>query len=267
MLITNGKSVNRSYFARVMDYCFSSFISVGVFFIFLSIWQIANYYTGDFILANPQNVILNAFKIIQNYDDFDLAISLKRAFIGSFISLFLGIILGIIAYNFKSFLLFIKPIISINLSVAPIAWVVLALFWFGFSDFSVIFVVIICTYAYTFSCTLNALNDIPQGLKNMAKVYKFSKKSLFINLYLPFSLAQLLPASLISVSNACKLTIMAELLGASNGIGSKIADARAFLENDIVLAYLLLCVVFLAAFEFLIIKNLELIIYKDKANV
>lgn len=101
----------------------------------------------------------------------------------------------------------------------------------------------------------------------MAKIYKFSKKSLFINLYLPFSLAHLLPASLISISNAFKLTIMAELLGANNGIGSKIADARSFLENDVVLAYLLICVVFLAAFEFLIIKNLELIIYKDKTNV
>ncbi|MBZ7986819.1 ABC transporter permease [Campylobacter canadensis] len=267
MLITNNKSINRSYFTRMLDYCFSSFISIGVFFIFLSLWQIANYYTSDFILANPQNVILKALEIIKNYDEFDLIISLKRAFIGSFISLCLGIVLGIISYKFKTFLLFIKPIISINLSIAPIAWVVLALFWFGFSDFSVIFVVIICTYAYTFSCTLNALNDIPKGLKDMAKIYKFSKKSLFINLYLPFSLAQLLPASLISISNAFKLTIMAELLGANNGIGSKIADARSFLENDVVLAYLLICVVFLAAFEFLIIKNLELIIYKDKTNV
>lgn len=264
MIFKDAKPINRTYFARLLDYCFSSFISVGVFFIFLAIWQVVNFFVGDFILANPLNVLKKSLEIVKNYKEFEIGISLKRAFIGSSLSLLLGISLGIIAYKYKSFLLFIKPIISISLSIAPIAWVVLALFWFGNNDLCVIFVVIICTFAYTFQSTLNSLKQIPQNIKDMCFIYKFSYKKLFCNMYLPYSLAYLLPASFISVCNSIKLTIMAELLGASNGIGSKIADARAFLENDLVLAYLLLCVVFLAFFEFFIIKNLELIIYKDK---
>ena len=46
-----------------------------------------------------------------------------------------------------------------------------------------------------------------------------------------------------------KVVIMAELLGASEGVGARIADARAMLETSTVMAYVVLVIVFVSLFE------------------
>lgn len=266
MLLNLGVKPHKPYILRFLDYLFSSFISIAVFFTFLAFWDFASFFVGDFILHNPKDVIKQAYEMVLNFQDFDIHISLKRAFIGTFFGVSLGIILGISSYFYKSFLLFTKPLISISLSIAPIAWVVLALFWFGFGDFSIIFVVLVCTFSFTFGASLNGLMQIPQNLKDMCFVFEFGYFKTLRYIYIPFCLFHLLPATLIAVSNAIKLTIMCELLGAVDGVGAKLGDARAFLENDVVLAYILLCIIFLALFEFLIIKNLELLITAWRQN-
>ena len=47
-----------------------------------------------------------------------------------------------------------------------------------------------------------------------------------------------------------KVVIMAELLGANEGVGAKIADARAMLDTSTVMAYVLLVIVFVSLFEY-----------------
>ena len=56
-----------------------------------------------------------------------------------------------------------------------------------------------------------------------------------------------------------KVVIMAELLGASEGVGARIADARAMLETSTVMAYVVLVIVFVSLFEYLITKPLEIL--------
>jgi len=47
--------------------------------------------------------------------------------------------------------------------------------------------------------------------------------------------------------------------GASEGIGARIADARAMLETSAVMAYVVLVIAFVALFDYLIIKPLEIL--------
>ena len=54
-----------------------------------------------------------------------------------------------------------------------------------------------------------------------------------------------------------KIVIMAELLGANNGMGAKIANARAMLETTEVMAYVLLSITLIMLFEYLIIEPLK----------
>ncbi len=51
---------------------------------------------------------------------------------------------------------------------------------------------------------------------------------------------------------------MAELLGANDGVGAKIATARTMLDSTEVLAYVVLAIAFVSLFEYLIIKPLEI---------
>lgn len=57
-----------------------------------------------------------------------------------------------------------------------------------------------------------------------------------------------------------KITIMAELLGANQGIGAQIASARAMLETQTVLAFVILILAMIFIIEYLIVEPLRILL-------
>nr|MBP3724838.1 ABC transporter permease [Campylobacter sp.] len=62
----------------------------------------------------------------------------------------------------------------------------------------------------------------------------------------------------VAFGSGIKVVFMAELLGSNDGVGAKIATARTMLDSVEVLAYVVLAIAFVALFEYLIIKPLEI---------
>ena len=63
--------------------------------------------------------------------------------VGITIALVAGLAAGLIAGSFKTAMALLKPVITILLAMPPIIWVVMALFWFGFGNPSVLFTIIV----------------------------------------------------------------------------------------------------------------------------
>ena len=78
-------------------------------------------------------------------------------------------------------------------------------------------------------------------------------------LYVPHLTGYVISSIGVAVAMGVKVVIMAELLGANEGVGAKIADARAMLDTSTVMAYVLLVIVFVSLFEYLITKPLEIL--------
>ena len=263
MILEDGKPARRSTPARWLDFLFSLFAGLGVVMFFCAFWAILSKGVGEFILPSPKGVFIKAFEILLEWKSYELDISLYRAFFGCIFAVLAGSLLGVIAYFYKSFLIFARPLVSMFLGIAPIIWIVLAIFWFGFGSFSTVFVVVIASFALSFGSTLNSLMSIPGNIKDLCFVYKLNLSSRIFDVYFPYMLRQLLPALLIAFSNGIKLTLMAELLGANTGLGSKLAQARAYLDTQSVLAFVVLSVALIYIFDIFIIKPLELSFIKD----
>lgn len=73
--------------------------------------------------------ILNLETISEANKQSTLILSLQRACIAIIFGFSCGVICGIIAANFKSFAIFIKPVVDILQGITPIIWVVIALFF------------------------------------------------------------------------------------------------------------------------------------------
>ena len=78
-------------------------------------------------------------------------------------------------------------------------------------------------------------------------------------LYVPHLTGYVISSIGVAVAMGVKVVIMAELLGANEGVGAQIADARAMLDTSTVMAYVLLVIVFVSLFEYLITKPLEIL--------
>ncbi|MFW3346683.1 ABC transporter permease, partial [Aliarcobacter butzleri] len=80
----------------------------------------------------------------------NVLITIKRAFLVFGISLVIGSIIGLLAGLFVTASIMSSPIVTILVGMPPIAWIVLAMIWFGMSDMKVIFTVIIASYPIIF---------------------------------------------------------------------------------------------------------------------
>ena len=103
----------------------------------------------------------------------EINITLCRSLVGVSTATFFGIFLGLIAGSFKSFAAFLKPVITLLLSMPPIIWIVLAIFWFGFGNFSTIFTIFITVLPLTFASSAVAMSSVDEELKEMFDAYHF----------------------------------------------------------------------------------------------
>jgi abcb protein len=141
----------------------------------------------------------------------------------------------------------------------PIIWVVMALFWFGFGNPSVLFTIIVLVAPLTFASAAVGMASVNKQHEELFDAYKLGRLKKIRYLYIPHLTGYVISSVGVAVAMGVKVVIMAELLGASEGVGARIADARAMLETSTVMAYVVLVIVFVSLFEYLITKPLEIL--------
>ena len=78
-----------------------------------------------------------------------------------------------------------RPIVTILVGMPPIAWIVLAMIWFGMSDTTVIFTVVIASFPIVFVGALQGTRTLEGNLKQMADSFNLPFKMKMFDLYFP----------------------------------------------------------------------------------
>ena len=136
----------------------------------------------------------------------------------------------------------VGPLVTTLLAVPPIAWIVLALLWFGTGGVAVVFTVLVALLPIPFVAAVQGVLTVDPNLLEMGRAYRLSLGQRLREIILPHVLSCLLPAAVTAFGIAWKVTVMAELLGARDGIGSGLADARANLDTAESFAWIILVV-------------------------
>ena len=122
---------------------------------------------------------------------------------------------------------------------------------------SVIFTVTITTLPLVFAAAQMSVMTLPTPLSEMLSSYRVPLARRLKAFYLPHILRQLLPALIVAVGTGLKITVMAELLGSNDGIGSAIGSARAMLDTVDVMAYVVLIVTIIMSIEYGLLEPLR----------
>ena len=242
----------------IIDYLWGGLAGLGVAFVLVAIWQEAALHLGTLLLPAPLEVFERAKELLSNLAKSEIDITIYRALFGICVSLVFGISLGLIAGRFKTAMALLKPVITILLAMPPIIWIVLAIFWFSFGNPSVLFTIIAILTPLTFANSASGMASINEAYLELFDAHRLGifKKIRFV--YLPHLASYLLSAISVAFGSGIKVVFMAELLGSNDGVGAKIATARTMLDSVEVLAYVVLAIAFVALFEYLIIKPLEI---------
>lgn len=255
MILLQTVPAPRGRLGKTLDYLWGGFSALAGLGLFFALWHWAALRLDPLILPSPERTLTRAAQLLHTLWTSDISMSLYRAGAGFAIASALGSAAGLIAGHFKTLAVLLRPLMTILLGMPPIIWVVLAIFWFGTSDGSIIFTVILTALPLTFATAMRAMLNLPVPLTEMAQSYRLPWTRRIRAIYLPALAQYLIPALIVAAGMSVKITIMAELLtGSQGGLGAQLADARAVLDADTILALVLISVAIIMIIEYLILE-------------
>lgn len=259
MLLSAGRPLRQSRRVQLLSYCWGVWTALAVIAVVCAFWHWGSVVLGDIVLPGPVAVFERSIELLLNYEAAEIPHTLFRASVAISAAVATGVMLGLLTGLSKTMALFCRPIISILLGTPPIIWVVLAIFWFSTGDSSTIFTTYIAVTPLMFASALQGMLSIDRNLEELMSVYRVRFDKRIYHLYWPHLLTQLLPAFNIAFASGLKIVIMAELLGANDGIGAQIALARSMLETEVVMAYIVILLLIIYLVEYLLIEPLKII--------
>ena len=239
-------------------YLWSGWGAIAAILLFISIWDVGNQVYGNLVLPSPLETFQTLYLMLQ--DDFvikEIKTTLYRAGLGFGSFLFFGSMLGLLAGFFATASMMSRPIVTILMGMPPIAWIVLAMIWFGMGDETVIFTVIIASFPIIFVGALQGTRTLEGDLKEMADSFNLPWHMKFIDIYFPHIFSYIFPAWVSALGMAWKIVIMAELLATSDGIGASLAVARSQLDTPTALALVTIMISSLMFIEYIILEPIK----------
>jgi NitT/TauT family transport system permease protein len=186
-----------------------------------------------------------------------LAASLVRAVSGFAIAAILAIPLGLLVGRIRAVREFVDPVIRSLYPIPGIAWIPLAILWFGLGNTAVIFVVVIAEFFPLYFNTEAGARNINPILVDAARCFGAKRLTLFRRVILPASIPYIIIGMRIALGGAWRMIVAAEMLASESGIGSVLMESRfQFRASDLMMAMILISIVGYAT-ERLIIGTLE----------
>ena len=221
---------------------------------FVALWWLAAFLYGSFVLPTPERTwqALLALNEAGRVWPAVLA-SGVRVGAGFALAVLVGTALGVSCGLVPPLARGLRPLVTLFLGIPPIAWLVLALIWFGPAGGASVFTVVVTAFPIVFANAVEGVRTIDRGLEQMVDVFGISGFERLRVLHAPHVVSYLFPALVTSLGMAWKVTLMAEMLGAPNGIGAELGVARTNLATDEALAWIGLVVALLLAGEYLIL--------------
>lgn len=264
MLLQDGRPIRPTRLRAIADYLNGGLAATASLFLFTALWQLAAEQLGALILPEPLTVLQRMLDILQHHSGQQaLLTTIKSGCGGIALALLIGITSGWCAGIFPTLATLLRPWMTVLLGMPPIIWVVLALFWFHQGNAITLFTVAIAITPMLFAASLMSRLTRPQPLLEMAQVYRLPFLTRWHHIWLPHLSQTLLPAISVAAGSGIKLTVMAELLSGTQGLGTKIADARTMLDTTDVLAYVLLIITIIMAIENALLEPIKRLVLPD----
>jgi len=180
--------------------------------------------------------------------------SVGRVLLASIIGLPAGIALGIFAGMSRPISKVLEPIGIFANSISGIAWIPLAIVWFGVGWMTTLFIMLNTIFWLMF---FNAM----MGVRSIARVYEQSvltmggsRWDVITNVYLPGAMPSIISGMRMSMGFGWRALIAAEMIGGDSGLGFMIfSSASEFKIEEVFLGVIIISLIFLATDRYCLI--------------
>ncbi|MDO5548089.1 MAG: ABC transporter permease [Eubacteriales bacterium] len=174
----------------------------------------------------------------------NIIVSLIRVLEGFAIALVAGFVLGVLVSVFPRFETFTDLLIQIIRPIPPIAWIPLAILWFGIGQSSKVFIIFLGAFFPIFVNTVDGIKNIDKRYYELVEVYEVPKLEMIRKITIPGALPSITTGIRLGLGNAWVCVVAAEMIGATSGVGFMLADGRSLSRPDVVILGMLIVGIF-----------------------
>jgi NitT/TauT family transport system permease protein len=134
-----------------------------------------------------------------------------------------------------------NPILQLLRPISPLAWIPIAILWFGVGDVAAVFLIFLASLLPLTLTTINAVHNIELVHLSAGRNFGLTSRELVRSVIIPAILPQLIVGMRITLGIAWLVVVAAEMIAVNSGLGFLIIDARnAGNRYDLVVAGMIL---------------------------
>ena len=191
------------------------------------------------MMPAPSVVVATAWQLIASGElPGHLLASLKRE-TGAFLFALAAVPLGIAMGYWRAVHEQLYPLLEVLRPIPPLAWIPLSILWFGLGDTQNQFIIFLGMVFPILINTISAVHHVDRTLIRAARSLGAGERAVLARVVLPAALPQIVTGIRVGLGVGWMALVAAELVGASDGLGFLINDARSLLRTDIIIVGML----------------------------
>jgi NitT/TauT family transport system permease protein len=169
----------------------------------------------------------------------DAYASMSRVIGGFLIGAALALPLGLLMGTNKTIYKLFDPLIQVLRPIPPIAYIPLAILWFGLGNPPAFFLISIGSFFPILMNTIAGVHHVDGIYIRAARNLGASQLTMFRRVILPAATPYILTGARIGMGTAFIVVIVAEMIAVNNGLGFRILEAREYFWSDKIIAGML----------------------------
>ena len=216
------------------------------FAVILAAWQIASFFVPPYLVPGVGVIFAAFIEIVASLTLLgDVFTTMGRIFLGLILAFVSGTILGVFMGFTETVEKYTLPVLHFIMGIPALSWVVFAIIWFSHVETRIAFILLAGSLPNFALIIHDGIKSISKEYLDMLRALRPTRKQLFSKLILPGMIPAVLTAWKVNLGLAARVVIVAELVGATRGVGNKLLLAQELFEMPKAIAWTLVLVTFL----------------------
>jgi len=195
--------------------------------VLIGIWWGAVGVTHSLIFPSPLKVVTGTVELVKDGTLWlHIGASLMRVVAGFLLAVIIAIPLGLWMGWVRGAYVTLNPLFQILRPISPIAWIPIAILWFGVGNTSPIFLIFISSVFPMIVQTTVGVHTIEKRYLRAAENFDVSRFKLLTQVVIPAALPQVIVGMRIGLGVAWLVVVAAEMIALRSGLGYLIMDSR-----------------------------------------
>ncbi len=166
----------------------------------------------------------------------DTISSMYRVLVGFAVGAGLALPFGLVMGSSKRMYDWLNPLLQVLRPIPPIAYIPLAILWFGLGNAPAIFLIALGAFFPVLMNTIAGVRQVDGIYVRAARNLGVSQRTMFVRVMLPAAVPYILSGVRIGIGTAFIVVIVSEMIAVNNGLGFRILEAREYFWSDKIIA-------------------------------